>query len=179
MRLDGSQYRLSRADALALRDALTDATVGREQFLRTAGEHRADGSYVVSRVSTDSTGHRKVFERFADLQELFDRLPAQFTASELQAVAADCSGGRCHLLVRHFAEHPAFDCELVSRQPLTVEKVVDSTGDGSSDRARRSEDSCACSSDGTTQPTDDDSVCQPEDGHARRSEDGHARPADD
>jgi hypothetical protein len=171
VRLDGSQHRLSRADALALRDALTEATVGREQFLRTAGEHRADGSYVVSRVSTDSTGHRKVFERFADLQELFDRLPAQFTASELQAVAADCSGGRCHLLVRHFAEHPAFDCELVSRQPLTVEKVVGSAGDSSSDHP--------CSSDDTAQPTDDDSVCQPEDGHARRSEDGHARPADD
>lgn len=27
------------------------------------------------------------------------------------------------MLVRHFAEHPAFDCEITSRNPLTVEKL--------------------------------------------------------
>jgi len=33
------------------------------------------------------------------------------------------------MLVWHYAEHPAFDCELAARQPLTVEKR---DGDGAS-----------------------------------------------
>jgi hypothetical protein len=32
------------------------------------------------------------------------------------------TGSRRHMLVRHFAEHPAFDCRITRRNPLTVEK---------------------------------------------------------
>jgi hypothetical protein len=32
------------------------------------------------------------------------------------------TGGRRHMLVHHFAEHPNFDCELTKRQPLTARK---------------------------------------------------------
>ena len=38
---------------------------------------------------------------------------------------AGLTGGRRHLLARHLAEHPAFDCELVARQPLTARKSND------------------------------------------------------
>ena len=123
MSIDGDQHVLSPAQARELRDALADAVTGRRQYLHTAGEHRADGSYVVERAGADSSGHRKVFDRFADVQTLFDRLPAEFTADDVERAAADgVSGGRCHMLVRHFAEHPGFDCSLSSRQPLTGAK---------------------------------------------------------
>ena len=76
--------------------------------------------YVVERRGADSAGHRKVFDDPADLRRLYERLPARFTAEEV--TAAGVSGPRRHLLVRHVAEHPGFDCDLVSRQPLTVQK---------------------------------------------------------
>ena len=118
--LDGETHRLDREAAIALRDDLADALAARREFLRTAGEHRPDGSYVVERRAADSEGHSKVFERFAALRRLYDRLPAEFTADAVGRTGL--TGGRRHLLVRHLAEHPAFDCELVARQPLTARK---------------------------------------------------------
>lgn len=128
--MDGRQLRLSHAEARELRDALTEATTRRRRFVRTAGEHRPDGTYVVERATADSAGHRKVFDRFADVRRLYTRLPAEFTASDVDRVADGLSGNRRHLLVRHFAEHPAFDCELTSRQPLTVRKTGDEAAVG-------------------------------------------------
>ena len=121
LEFDGSQRRLSREAACALRDDLADALTRRREFLYTAGEHREDGSYVVQRRAADSAGHSKVFERFTALERLYGRLPREFTAEEVGRTGL--TGGRRHMLVRHFAEHPAFDCELVSRQPLTIRKA--------------------------------------------------------
>jgi len=88
--------------------------------VRTVGTHREDGSYVVSRRGADSSGHRKVFESFAVLRRLYDRLPEAFTAEDVEQ--SGLTGGRRHVLVHHFAEHPAFDCDRTKRQPLTAEK---------------------------------------------------------
>ncbi|WP_435063804.1 DUF7528 family protein [Halobaculum sp. EA56] len=126
--LDGETHRLDREAAIALRDGLADALTARREFLHTAGEHRPDGSYVVERRAADSAGHSKVFERFAALRRLYDRLPAEFTAEAVGRTGL--TGGRRHLLVRHLAEHPAFDCELVSRQPLTARKRGSDSGRG-------------------------------------------------
>lgn len=120
MAVDGREFELSRAEAAALRDALGATLARREEYLRTVGEYREDGSYVVERRGADSTGHRKVFDCFDELRALYDDLPAEFTAEDV--TGSGVSGGRRHMLVRHFAEHPTFDCELVSRQPLTVQK---------------------------------------------------------
>jgi len=69
-----------------------------------------------------------VFDDPADLRRLYDRLPERFTAADV--TAAGVSGPRRHLLVRHVAEHPDFDCELAARQPLTVRKSAsDAEGD--------------------------------------------------
>ncbi len=67
-----------------------------------------------------------MFERVEALERLYDRLPDSFTAEDVGRTGL--TGGRRHMLVWHFAEHPGFDCELVSRQPLTVEKHDDATG---------------------------------------------------
>lgn len=88
--------------------------------MRTVGVHREDGSYVVARRSADSSGHRKVFDSFATLRRLYDRLPEEFAAGDVERPGL--TGGRRHMLVHHFAEHPTFDCELVKRQPLTARK---------------------------------------------------------
>nr|WP_254768375.1 hypothetical protein [Salinilacihabitans rarus] len=72
-----------------------------------------------------------MFDSFDDCVALYDGLPAEFTAEDV--AAGGLSGGRRHMLVRHFAEHPAFDCDLVSRQPLTARKRVadvDATTEG-------------------------------------------------
>ena len=108
-----------------MRDDLTAALTGRREFVRTAGEHRPDGSYVVSRRGADSAGNAKQFRDFRTITALYERLPERFDASTVGATAGDdaVSGSRRHLLVRHFAEHPAFDCELVAEQPLTAEKT--------------------------------------------------------
>jgi hypothetical protein len=95
----------------------------RRVFLHTVGLYRADGSYVVERRRATSAGHRTVFDSFDDLCALFDSLPREFDAGALGRPGV--SGGRRHLLLWHLAEHPAFDCRLVSRQPLTAEKTVD------------------------------------------------------
>ena len=118
--LGGRTHELDRATAASLRRALDGALTERRTFVHTAGTHRPDGSYVVARRGADSTGHRKVFERFDDLWELYESLPERFTADDVERPGL--TGSRCHLVVRHLAEQPAFDCALVARQPLTGAK---------------------------------------------------------
>ncbi|MFD1688423.1 hypothetical protein ACFR95_04010 [Halolamina salifodinae] len=121
--LPDGERRLSRAAATRLRDELTAALAGRRTFVRTVSEHREDGSYVVSRRAADSAGHQKRFRDFRAFERLYQRLPMKFDAAVVGDAAGEgVSGTRRHLLVRHFAEHPAFDCELVAEQPLTAEK---------------------------------------------------------
>ena len=100
-------------------NALTRTT----EYVHTTGTHREDGKYVVARRGADSAGHEKVFESFDACEHLYERLPASFTAEDVEQ--SGLTGGRRHMLVWHYAEHPAFDCELASRQPLTVEKTTD------------------------------------------------------
>lgn len=114
-------YVLDRAEAAELRDRLGDALTRREEFVYTVGEHRENGSYVVARRGADSAGHRKVFDSFGRVERLFRRLPTEFTAEEVGRTGL--TGGRRHMVLRHVVEHPAFDCELVSRQPLTGRKL--------------------------------------------------------
>ncbi|WP_327052334.1 DUF7528 family protein [Halomicrococcus gelatinilyticus] len=119
----GETLRLSRDDADGLREELGRVLTERREFLHTAGERRDDGSYVVSRCSADASGHRKVFESFEALVRRYDSLPREFTAETVGETGL--TGSRRHMLVHHFAEHPAFDCELVARQPLTARKRGD------------------------------------------------------
>ncbi len=111
---------LSRGDAADLQAALGDALTEKREFFRTAGEYREDGSYVVSRRSAESTGNEKVFRSFDELRRLYERLPATFTAEDVSRTGI--TGSRRHMLIRHFAEHPAFDCDVSSRSPLTGTK---------------------------------------------------------
>ena len=112
---------MSRREALALREAIGDAVDRTETFVRTTGRHRSDGTYVVARRGADSEGNAKVFDSFAALERLFERLPAQFTAEDVEGEGI--TGSRRHMVVRHVAEHPTFDCEIVRRSPLTVRKT--------------------------------------------------------
>lgn len=125
--IDGTQHRLSRAAARELRAAVGDALVERREFVHTAGEHRADGCYVVARRGADSAGNEKVFASFDRAVRLFERLPATFTAEDVGRTGL--TGSRRHMLVRHYAEHPAFDCALIARNPLTVEKTAGEAAD--------------------------------------------------
>ncbi|GAB7012804.1 hypothetical protein ACFQEQ_11190 [Halolamina salina] len=62
-----------------------------------------------------------MFDSFGELCELFESLPPEFGA---EAVGdAGITGSRRHLIVRHFAEHPRFDCRLTGERPLRAEKV--------------------------------------------------------
>lgn len=65
-----------------------------------------------------------MFEEFGELRRMFDRLPAEFSADEVSRTGI--TGSRRHMLVRHFAEHPAFDCTIARRNPLTAEKTAES-----------------------------------------------------
>ncbi|MFB6123740.1 MAG: hypothetical protein ABEJ78_09820 [Haloferacaceae archaeon] len=111
---------MSRADAADLQAAIGDALTEKREFFRTAGEYRADGSYVVSRRGAESTGNEKVFRGFDELRRLYERLPATFTAEDVGR--SGITGSRRHMLIRHLAEHPAFDCDVSSRSPLTATK---------------------------------------------------------
>ncbi|WP_439027027.1 DUF7528 family protein [Haloarchaeobius sp. DT45] len=125
-------YELTREDALELRDQLADAVTQTHEFVHTTCTHREDGSYVVERRGANSAGHRKVFDSFEACERLYSRLPDEFTAAEVGRTGL--TGGRRHMLVWHYAEHPGFDCDLVSRQPLTVAKrATDATESGSTD----------------------------------------------
>lgn len=117
----GERHELSREAAAALKSGVEGALTHREAFFRTACVHREDGSYVVERRGADSSGNSTVFDAFADVRRLFDRLPESFDADDVGK--AGLTGSRRHMLVRHFTEHPAFACELVSRSPLRAEKV--------------------------------------------------------
>lgn len=108
--------RLSPETAATLRDAIGDAVHRRQTFVRTASEVRPDGSYALYRRGSDEPA--KVFDSRRALRAAYRELPGEFEAEAIEAV----SGSRRHLLVRHFAEHPGFDCRLVCRNPLTVEK---------------------------------------------------------
>lgn len=119
--VDGDELLLSREAADQLRESLADALTAREEFLNTAGDHRADGKYVVERRGADSAGNRKVFDAFDSLRRLFDRLPEEFAAEDLSA--SGLTAGRRHMVLWHLVEHPGFPCELASRQPLTARKV--------------------------------------------------------
>ncbi|MFB6118725.1 hypothetical protein [Halosegnis sp.] len=121
MCVDGSTHPLDEETAAALREQLGDALTGTREYVYTSGERRADGKYVVARRGAESAGNRKVFESFAALAQLYERLPAQFTAEDI--AEPGLTDGRRHLVLRHFVEHPAFDCELTRRQPLTVRKL--------------------------------------------------------
>lgn len=111
---------LTRDQVRELREQLGEALTDRSEFVHTSGQHREDGSYVVERRGADSSGHRKVFDSFEACRGLFAALPEEFTAADVES--AGLSGGRRHMLAWHFVEHPAFECDLVTRQPLTVRK---------------------------------------------------------
>ncbi len=84
----------------------------------------------MARRHADSAGHEKVFDGFAAVERLYERLPGRFGAEEVERTGL--TGGRRHLVVRHFLEHPAFDCRLAGRQPLRVEKCgTEPPADGS------------------------------------------------
>lgn len=121
--VDGETYRLPREAALALRESVGDALERRLELFRTVGQYRRDGSYAVARRSADTPGNEQVFDSFEALRSLFDSLPAEFGA---EAVGdAGITGSRRHLIVRHFAEHPRFDCRLIGERPLRAEKAED------------------------------------------------------
>ena len=123
--MNGAVHELSRSEASALQDAVGSALTEKREFFRTAGEHREDGRYVVSRRGADSAGNAKVFESFDAMERMFERLPPEFTADDVGRTGI--TGSRRHMLVRHFAEHPAFDCRITSRNPLTAEKAPGGT----------------------------------------------------
>ncbi|UPV74138.1 hypothetical protein M0R89_16560 [Halorussus limi] len=78
----------------------------------------------MSRRGADSAGNSKVFESFEALRRMFDRLPDEFSADDVGRTGI--TGSRRHMLVRHFAEHPSFDCTITRRNPLTAEKTGES-----------------------------------------------------
>ncbi|WP_135535613.1 DUF7528 family protein [Halostella pelagica] len=122
MEVDDDEHELPRSDAVALREAISDAVTETREFFRTAGTFREDGSYEVSRRGADSSGNAKVFESFDAVKRLYGRLPDQFDASDVEHTGI--TGSRRHMMVRHFAEHPAFDCQIDQRSPLTAEKTA-------------------------------------------------------
>ncbi|WP_369684162.1 hypothetical protein [Haloarchaeobius sp. FL176] len=122
-----SDRTLTRREAMALQDQIGDALVERREFFRTTGVHREDGSYEVTRRGADSAGNAKVFESFETVRRLYERLPDEFGAEAVGRTGI--TGSRRHMLVRHFAEHPAFDCEITSRSPLTVAKTDPESAD--------------------------------------------------
>jgi hypothetical protein len=130
LQVDGETLALDRNDAIELREALDDAFERTREFVHTSCRHREDGAYVVERRGADSAGHRKVFESFDECRRLYERLPEEFVGDDVTATGV--TGGRRHMLVWHFAEHPAFECELVSRQPLMARKTNADLGESSS-----------------------------------------------
>ncbi|WP_394346050.1 DUF7528 family protein [Halorussus pelagicus] len=134
MAVEDRAYELSRDEAADLQDAVGDALTERREFFRTAGVHREDGTYEVVRRGADSSGNSKVFESFAALGRLFDRLPEKFSADDVGRTGI--TGSRRHMLVRHVAEHPDFDCTITKRNPLTVEK----TGESACERSAGSDE---------------------------------------
>jgi hypothetical protein len=129
--VDGCSCTLSRSDAAQLQESIGEALTERREFFRTACEHREDGAYVVARRGADSAGNEKVFDEFRECRRLFERLPEEFTADDIGTTGI--TGSRRHMLVRHFAEHPEFDCTISRRNPLTAEKTEGEAETDSSD----------------------------------------------
>lgn len=127
VRIGDRSCTLSRAEAVDLQAAIGDAVTDRREFFRTAGEYREDGSYVVSRRGADSAGNAKVFESFEALRRLFDRLPETFDAEDVGR--AGITGSRRHMVIRHVAEHPGFDCEIARQNPLRGRKTAPTATD--------------------------------------------------
>jgi hypothetical protein len=119
--VDGETYRLPREAALALRESVGDALERRLALFRTVGQYRRDGSYTVARRGADTPGNEQVFDSFEALRALFESLPPEFGAEAVGEQGV--TGSRRHLIVRHFAEHPRFDCRLTSERPLRAEKA--------------------------------------------------------
>lgn len=119
--MDGRSQELTRTEARQLLDAVGAALSGRREYVRTVGRHREDGAYVVARRGADSSGNRKVFDSFGAVERLFERLPAEFTAEDVGGTGI--TGSRRHMVVRHLAEHPSFDCTIARRNPLTARKT--------------------------------------------------------
>ena len=119
--VDGRAHELTSDEAADLQDAVGDALTQRREFFRTEGVHREDGTYEVARRGADSSGNSKVFDSFGALRRLFDRLPREFAADDVDRTGI--TGSRRHMLVRHFAEHPEFECAIARRNPLTAEKT--------------------------------------------------------
>jgi hypothetical protein len=61
-----------------------------------------------------------VFENFEELRRLYGRLPEQFSAEDVGRTGI--TGSRRHMVIRHFCEHPAFQCNISRRNPLTATK---------------------------------------------------------
>ncbi|MFC6732171.1 hypothetical protein [Haladaptatus sp. DYSN1] len=120
MTIDGDTHELPRSVARQLHDEIGEALHHREEFFRTVGEYRENGTYRVSRRGATSGGNAKVFRSFEELERLYERLPAAFTANDVGRTGI--TGSRRHMLVRHFAEHPTFACKITRRNPLTVKK---------------------------------------------------------
>jgi len=131
--INGVSHELDREQARGLRDRIDDSLTQEREFLHTAGKHREDGKYVVSRRCAESTGNEKVFDNFDQLCRMFERLPAEFTAEQIGRTGI--TGSRRHMLVRHFAEHPGFDCTITRRNPLTVKKTAPAAGEHEHDSA--------------------------------------------
>ncbi|MFP9193158.1 hypothetical protein ACLI4Q_16090 [Natrialbaceae archaeon A-CW1-1] len=120
MRVDDTSRELTRAEAIALQSAIGEALTTSREYVYTTGTHREDGSYVVSRRGAESAGNRKVFDSFGNLESLYREVPARIDAEAIGQHGI--TGSRRHLVVRHFAEHPAFNCRVVSRRPLVARK---------------------------------------------------------
>lgn len=82
---------------------------------------------MVSRRGADSAGNAKVFESFEALGRLFDRLPETFDAEDVGR--AGITGSRRHMVIRHVAEHPGFDCEIARQNPLRGRKTAPTATD--------------------------------------------------
>lgn len=133
--------RLTPEGATHLRAALGEAVADRRAFVNTVGERRPDGSYVVRRRGSETTGNSVVFETFRTLCRLAGRLPATVDA-ETVGRERGTTGSRRHLVVWHLAEHPVFDYRVASRSPLRVRAADSETGteSGTSDTGRLEDD---------------------------------------
>lgn len=123
LQLGTAELTLTPTGARRLRAALSDALSEEREFTRTVGRQRPDGTYIVSRRGVSSSGHSKVFDSFDELCLLYRSLPERICATDLDRDGL--TGSRRHAVLWHFLEHPAFDCTLAAKQPLTVEKRCD------------------------------------------------------
>ncbi|MFP9193568.1 DUF7528 family protein [Natronosalvus vescus] len=113
---------MTTGDVSRLRNQLTEALERTEEFTHTTATRRGDGTYVVARRGATSSGHRKVFDSFEAVKQLYQELPSTFTVSDVDYDGV--TGSRRHILLWHLLEHPAFACKLVQRQPLTGRKTA-------------------------------------------------------